>query len=28
VIEDAGHLPPREQPEAFVRALRAALGTS
>jgi pimeloyl-ACP methyl ester carboxylesterase len=28
VIEDAGHLSPREQPEAFVRALRAALGTS
>jgi pimeloyl-ACP methyl ester carboxylesterase len=28
VIEDAGHLPPREQPEAFLRALRAALGNA
>ena len=28
VIEDAGHVSPAEQPEAFLRALRAALGTS
>ena len=28
VIEDAGHVSPGEQPEAFLRALRAVLGTS
>ena len=28
VIEDAGHVSPGEQPEAFLRVLRAALGTS
>jgi len=27
VIEDAGHVSPGEQPESFLRALRAALGT-
>ena len=27
-IEDAGHISPGEQPEAFLHALRAALGTS
>jgi pimeloyl-ACP methyl ester carboxylesterase len=28
VIEDAGHVTPGEQPEAFVGALRATLGSS
>jgi pimeloyl-ACP methyl ester carboxylesterase len=28
IINDAGHVPHIEQPEAFLRALRTALGTS